>query len=306
MIHPTPAISQRGDLAVSTHQLTPGGALLGESPRWDSRTGRALWVDLWGGLLHATDPASGETETRDVGAPLSAVVLTTRGTAVVTQGLHVLELTDNGLRDVLDLPEREGLRTNDASVDAAGRLWVGTMFTPGREGAAGSLWRWEPGEREAVRVLDDVLLANGIGWSPAGDRLFFVDSTRQRVTAYPFDVATGRLGGAEPFVQVPSGAGLPDGLAVAADGSVWLALAGGGAVHRYDAEGALLERIELPVQYPTSCAFGGPSLTDLLVTTGSRQLPSAIRGQAVADGAGALFRVDAGVAGLAPNRLEIP
>jgi sugar lactone lactonase YvrE len=286
--------------------LTAGGALLGESPRWDDRTGRLLWVDLWGGLLHATDPVTGGTATTELAPPLSAVVATTRGTRVVTQGLCVLEVTEEVARHVADVPEAHGLRANDAAADPAGRLWIGTMQLPGRTGAPGGLWRWEPGDAVPVRMLDSALLANGLAWSPAGDRLYFVDSRRQTVTAFPYDAGTGDIGGAEPFVAVPAEAGLPDGLAVASDGSVWVALAGGGVVHRYTEDGLLADRVELPVRFPTSCAFGGNGLTELFVTTGSRQVSLAERAAAVAGGAGALFHVATDVSGLPSNRVELP
>jgi sugar lactone lactonase YvrE len=287
-------------------RLTPGGALLGESPRWDDRTGRLVWVDLWGGLLHATSPdETARTVTTELAPPVSAAVLSATGGVVVTQGLCVLEITDEGTRHLVDLPEQGCLRANDAAVDAAGRLWVGTMYLPGRVGAPGGLWRWEPGAAP-VRVLDDIALANGIGWSPEGDRLYLVDSLRQVVLAFPYDGSRGTLGPAERFVEVPGEAGLPDGLTVAADGSVWVALAGGGAVHRYSPDGELSERVELPVLFPTSCTFGGTELTDLFVTTGSRQVPLEHRASAVASGAGALYRVATDTPGLPAHRLEIP
>ena len=284
-------------------RLTPGGALLGESPRWDERTGRLVWVDLWGGLLHATGP--GGTVTTEIAPPLSAAVLTASGSVVVTQGLCVLEVTETGTRHLVDLPEVGCLRANDAAVDAVGRLWIGTMYLPGRAGAPGGLWRWEPGDTAPVRILDDVALANGIGWSPEGDRMYLVDSLRQVVDVFPYDVGRGALGPGKRFVEVPAEDGLPDGLTVAADGSVWVALAGGGAVHRYAPHGDLSERVELPVRFPTSCAFGGPAMTDLFVTSGSRQVPREQRADAVGAGAGAVYRVATGCVGLTTHRLEL-
>ena len=289
----------------AVERLTTGGALLGESPRWDAQTGRLIWVDLWGGLLHSTDPATGETRNREVAPPLSAAVPSSRGSTVVTQGLCVLELHDEGWTHLVDVPEDDCLRANDAAADPAGRLWIGTMHLPGRTAAPGGLWRWEPGEPLPVRVLDGVLLANGIAWSPTGDRVYFVDSLRQQLTTYPYDAGTGALSAPEPFVDVPAADGLPDGIAVAADGSVWVALAGGSALHRYAEDGSLVEVVELPVRFPTSCAFGGPALTDLFVTTGSRQVPLPERPAAVAGGAGALFRVATGVTGLPAYRVGL-
>lgn len=276
--------------------ITPPGALLGEGPVWEHGTGQLLWVDIWGGLLHATTPGSTTTST-DFGAPLSAVVPTTRGTRVVTAGLCVLEVTDEGTRHLADIPEKPCMRANDAAVDPAGRLWIGTMTMPHRPACPGTLWRLDPGHETPTRVIDDVRLANGLAWSPSGDTLYFVDSRRQQVSAYPYDPTDGSLGTPEPFLRVPDEDGMPDGIAVDADGGVWVALAGGGAVRRYTPAGDLTDHMDLPTRFPTSCAFGGADLRELFVTTGSRPVPPAGRPDEIARGAGALFQVRTAVAG---------
>jgi sugar lactone lactonase YvrE len=273
---------------------------------WDAARGRLLWVDIWAGLLHSTDPDDPDDAALDVdlGAPLSSVHLTTRDTRVVTAGLCVLELTADGTRHLADLPESPCLRANDAAVDPAGRLWVGTMTLPQRPAQPGSLWRLDPGKCTPERVLGDLLLANGMGWSPAGDLMYVVDSLRQRVDVYPYDAADGRLGARRELVVVPPEDGMPDGLAVDTDGCLWVALAGGGAVRRYAPGGAVLEQVDLPVAFPTSCAFGGDDMTDLFVTTGSRPVPPESRAGAVAGGAGALFLVSTEVRGQPATAME--
>lgn len=285
--------------------ITKPGALLGEAPTWDDRTGRLLWVDIWGGRLHETDPSTGETLSRDLGAPLTAIALSTHGTPVVTAGLCVLELTEDGMRHLADVPEPVCLRANDAAVDPAGRLWIGTMTMPNRPSRPGSLWRLDPGSDNPVQVLDDVLLANGLGWSPSGDVMYFVDSGRQRISRYPFDVECGELGEGEAFLQIPDDDGMPDGIAVDAEGGLWVALAHGGAIRRYTASGVLDEHITLPVRVPTSCTHGGPGLRELFVTTASRPIPESERADAVAGGAGALFRIPVGIAGLSTGRMVL-
>jgi sugar lactone lactonase YvrE len=284
--------------------VTGAGALLGEGPVWDDATHRLLWVDIWGGLLNATSPA-GETTSTDLGAPLSSVVISTRGTQVVTAGLCVLELTNEGAHHLADIPEDPCMRANDAAVDPAGRLWIGTMTMPHRPARPGGLWRLDPGSDVPVRVLDDVRLANGLAWSPSGDTLYFVDSLRRQVDTFPFDPSDGSLGTARPFLRIADQAGMPDGIAVDADGGVWVALAGSGAVRRYGPSGTLEEHVMLPTRFPTSCAFGGTTFRDLYVTTGSRPVAPAERPDEVARGAGALFRLSTGVRGLPTTRMEL-
>jgi sugar lactone lactonase YvrE len=285
--------------------VTPAGALLGESPVWDDETGRVLWVDLWGGELHTTDATTGTTTTIEISPPLSAVALTTRGTRVVTAGLCILELADDGTRHLADVPEDPCLRVNDVAVDPAGRLWLGTMGLPHRPRRAGALWRLDPGSDAPVRVVGDVTLANGIAWSPAGDTMYFVDSLRQRITAFPFDAADGSIDAGETFVDVSARDGMPDGIVVDSDGALWVALAGGSAVGRYSASGELEDRIALPVRYPTSCTFGGSDLRELFVTSGCRPADPGERAAEIARGAGALFQLSTASRGLPTNRMLV-
>ncbi|WP_306190932.1 SMP-30/gluconolactonase/LRE family protein [Streptomyces sp. MK5] len=285
--------------------ISPAGALLGESPLWDKANGVLLWVDLWGGRLHATDPRAATTSTIELAPPLSSVALTEHGTLVLTSGLCVYEKTEDGTRHLADVPDSPCLRINDTAVDPAGRLWLGTMPLPHRPGMTGALWRLDPGADVPVRMLGDVALANGIAWSPAADRMYFVDSLRQTITVFPYDVRDGSLGPGDPFVRVALEDGMPDGIAVDADGGVWVALAGGGAVACYSPTGELRERITLPVRYPTSCAFGGDRLCDLFVTSGCRPENPDRRTAAIARGAGSLFRLTPGGRGLPANRMVI-
>ena len=268
------AVESHRDPAVPSrpHAVTGAGALLGESPVWDADSGRMLWVDLWGGSLNATTPGR-ETTSTDLGAPLSSVVLSARGTRVVTAGLWVLELTDDDVRHIADIPERPCMRANDTAVDPAGRLWIGTMTMPRRPARPGALWRLDPGSEVPVRVVGDVKLANGLAWSPSGDILYFVDSLRQLINAYPFDPLTGAIGSPRQFATIPVEDGMPDGITVDAEGGLRLALAGGGAVRRDASSGALEEHVPFPTRFPTSCAFGGADLCDLFVTTGARPVP---------------------------------
>jgi sugar lactone lactonase YvrE len=292
-----------GRSPVQPTAITPAGALLGESPVWDDENQRLLWVDIWGGLLHTTDTVTRATTTVEISPPLSAVALSTRRTQVVTAGLCILELTDRGARHIGDVPENPCMRINDVAVDPAGRLWLGTMTMPHRPRRGGSLWRLDRGQGTPVRVIDDVALANGIAWSPAGDTMFFVDSLRQRIIAFPFDVSDGSLGSAETFVEIAAEDGMPDGVAVDTDGAVWVALAGAKRVSRYSSAGELQDGIELPVRYPTSCAFGGAGLQELFVTTGCRPADPEEREAEVDRGAGAVFTFPTASRGLPTTRM---
>ena len=188
-------------------------------------------------------------------------------------------------------------RTNDGACDARGRLWVGTMALDERSPSA-ALYRVDADLR-VTRVLAGTTISNGLGWSPDGARFYFIDSQTRRVDVFAFDPETGALGERRPLVTVDVDGAVPDGMAVDAEGCLWVALHGGWGLNRYTAEGELLEEVRLPVAKVTSCCFGGPGLRHLYVTTRRESLSEAELAQQPL--AGALLRLDLGVAGLPTN-----
>jgi sugar lactone lactonase YvrE len=190
-------------------------------------------------------------------------------------------------------PAADSVRFNDGACDPQGRFWAGTMSLDGRTGSA-SLYRLDTDLR-VTRVLDGVSVSNGIGWSPDGATMYYVDTATDRIDAFDFDGVVGTPGRRRTFVELP-GPGSPDGLCVDADGAVWVALWGGWSVERYLPDGTRDAVVELPVAQVSSCAFGGPELEQLFITTAWDGLSAADReAQPLA---GALFRVEPGVRGL--------
>ncbi|MFI6498176.1 SMP-30/gluconolactonase/LRE family protein [Nonomuraea typhae] len=250
-------------------------AQLGEGPRWDGGTGTLLWVDIPAGLVHRLDPADGSQVTIDVGQPVGVAVPRTGGglALAVRDGFAVLPESGTpesgtpgaGLRVVaaVTAAERPGNRMNDGACDRAGRFFAGTKAeddTPG----AGALYRLDPGGA-CERVLDGVSISNGLAWSLDEQLLYYVDTPTGRVDVFDYDPASGSLGDRRVFAEIPRG--YPDGITVDADGHVWVALWDGGAVVRLRPGGQLDRTIELPAANVTSCAFGGPNLDELYITT---------------------------------------
>jgi sugar lactone lactonase YvrE len=126
-----------------------------------------------------------------------------------------------------------------------------------------------------------------------------VDSPTQRIDVFDFDLQTGAIAGRRAFAAIPSQAGMPDGLTVDAEGFVWVALWGGGAVRRYAPDGSLERTLRLPVSHPTSCAFGGPALDELYITSAWVALSAADRAEQ--PHAGGVFRCRPGVSGRPAN-----
>jgi sugar lactone lactonase YvrE len=194
-----------------------------------------------------------------------------------------------------DMPD--DVRFNDGACDPAGRFWAGTVAYDRRPGA-GALYRLDP-DGTITTVLEGVTESNGLGWSPDGAILYFIDSgePEPRVRSFDYDTGTGRIGW-EPYdlIGFPGGNVVPDGLVVDAEGCLWVAMWGGAEVRRYSPTGGLLATLPVPVSQPTCPAFGGPGLTDLYLTTAWQGLDEQQR--AAEPLAGHLLRTRPGTGGL--------
>ena len=276
--------------------VAAAGAELGEGPVWDVRANRLAWVDITANRLHLTDTDSGAMETIEVPLAVGAVAPRAAGgfVAALQDGFWVVG--DGPARRIAAVPEaRTGLRFNDGKCDPSGRFWAGTMAYDQAPGA-GALYRLDL-DGQARMVLDDVTISNGLAWSADGSTMYYIDTPTQRVDAFSYDAVTDEIGDRRPEIHIPPEAGAPDGMAIDAEGGLWIALWGGSAVHRY-LDGRLERVIELPVSQPTSCCFGGKGLDELYITSAWQGLsPEARQAQPLA---GALFRVRPAVLGIRP------
>jgi sugar lactone lactonase YvrE len=167
---------------------------------------------------------------------------------------------------------RRDTRMNDGACDSRGRFWAGTMSLRGGDTRTAALYRLDSDLR-VTRILPGISVSNGIGWSPDDSTLYHVDSPRRRIDVYDFDPDTGTIARRRAVIPIAAELGTPDGLTVDAEGGIWIALWGGGAVVRISPEGVLEQRIELPASHVTSCCFGGAGLASLFVTSASRGAP---------------------------------
>ena len=280
------------------------GATLGEGPLWDACRGVVWWLDILAREVHSFDPASGADRAWEVGAEVGAAALDEEDRLLLGMPDRVaaFDPADGSLRTVADLPSGPvPLRCNDCRPDPEGRLWLGRMAYDEAEGA-GSLVRVER-DWTVVTALDRLTCPNGMAWPAAGRWFVFIDSPRRTVDRYPWDPRAGRPGTPETILDLaamdlPPGA-MPDGMAIDAEDHLWLAVWGGGCLLRIAPDGSIAGRVAMPVSRPTSCAFGGPGLADLYVTSARVGLdPAAAAGE---PHAGGLFRVRPGVAGRAAD-----
>jgi sugar lactone lactonase YvrE len=245
---------------------------LGEGPNWDSEMGWLTRVDIARGLLHGYRPRDGSTWELKVGGEIGAAIPRASGGFVLAVD-HSLVLRDaQGHERVLlsvelDAPDT---RFNDCRADPAGRLWAGTMSRERRPGSA-SLYRVDA-DGQLERVISGTTISNGLGWSRDGARMYFVDSTTQRIDVFDYDVASGTPSNRRAFAHISPEHGLPDGLTLDIEDCIWVCLFGGGAIRRYSPDGELELHIELPVTNPTCAAFGDDDLRTLYVTSARHRL----------------------------------
>lgn len=242
-------------------------ARVGEGPTWDAGNGDGTlhWVDILAGRVHTSDPSTGRSSTIETGTLVGAALPRRAGGFVAATSFGFAKLDAGGsFRDELRiLPD--GIRMNDAKCDRAGRLWAGSTemdFASGR----GALHALAPDWSTEV-ILDGLTLPNGLDWSPDDSVLYLADTIERVVLAFDFDLEDPGISGSRTLIEFGHADGLPDGLTVDADGCLWIAMWEGGRIVRVSPDGEVLAEIAVPVHQPTSCAFGGPDLDVLYVTT---------------------------------------
>ena len=238
----------------------------GEGPIWWHDA--LYFVDIEGHLVHRFDPADGGEKSWDVGQRVGTVVPRESGGLVIAgdHGLFFLDEESGQLTAIAD-PEADkpDNRFNDGKCSPDGRFFAGTISLVRKTGDA-RLYRLDP-DLTLHEAFGPVTTSNGIVWSADGKTVFYIDTPRREVLA--FDYEAGHLRNLRGVVSTAHLDASPDGMAMDADGNLWIAFCHGGCVACFDPEtGAELRRIELPCLETTACAFGGPDLADLYVTTG--------------------------------------
>ncbi|MFN0037930.1 MAG: SMP-30/gluconolactonase/LRE family protein [Burkholderiales bacterium] len=275
--------------------------ILGESPVWDVQTGTLYWTDIRNQLVRRCDWAAGRIDEWKLPEMVGSLTLRKSGGLLLAlkSGLAFFD-TDSGMLERLAAPEKSfpERRFNDGKCDRQGRFFAGTMNDVTRA-PEGTLYRFDGAS--CVPVETAICIPNSLCWGPDGRTMYFADSLTRTVSAYDYDPATGTPSRRRALFSVPAPA-IPDGCTVDEQGCLWCAEYDGWRISRYAPTGERLRTIELPLQRPTSCMFGGPDLDILFVTTASQKLSAEeLARQPLA---GALLAMDVGVRGVAEARFE--
>ncbi len=289
--------AHEADIALELH------AQLGEGPVWDERAQRLFFVDIMGQRVHSFEPTTGQHQNFEVGRPVGCVVLREDGGLVLAahDGFFLANRDGSGLKSFGDV-EIDGARVrfNDGKVCPRGRLLAGTMDWT-KQQPVGALYILR-GDGGVSVLLEDITISNGLAWTEDGRTLYYIDTPRQQIDAFDFDLETGAISNRRPIASFTGVA--PDGMAIDSEGCLWVACWGGYRVERIDpGTGRALETVRVPARQVSSVAFGGPGLDEMYITTAWDDLTPEQR--AGDPHAGDLFVAHPGVSGPPAYRFKM-
>jgi D-xylonolactonase len=248
------------------------GCEVGEGVLWHPDETRVYWTDIPSGNLYRYDPEPGAHERLYDGETVGGFTFQNDGSLLLcmTEGT-VKTWRDGDLETVIDgLPGEAGMRFNDVIADPAGRVFCGTMDTD--DPSVGRLYRIDT-DGTVTTVLDPVGLPNGMGFTPDRERLYLTESNANTIHRFDYDEETGELSNRQVFTEFDGENGMYDGLTVDADGGVWSALWGGGALVRHAPDGGIERRLPVPATNVTSLTFGGPAFRDVYISSATLEAP---------------------------------
>jgi len=270
---------------------------LGESPLWSSAEQMLYWIDI--GLKRLYRRSLEEDRRHwDLPSRPGFVERTSDDDLLLGFGgtLHRLSPRTGAIEPVLSVTLVHGARFNEGRVDGCGRLWFGSMQDNFAEDgcpvpverAIGQVFRLDRSGVISV-VEEQVGICNTFVWSPDQTRFYSADSLKGTICAYDFHAESGHVANKRVFFSAEN-LGVPDGSAMDVDGCIWNARWGAGKIVRIIPSGHLDREVELPVPQPTTCAFGGPQLDTLFVTSARLGLTPAQLAQYLLSGS--VFAID--------------
>lgn len=247
-------------------QVTEVCTFHGEGAFWDEAAQRVLLVDMLAGAVVELG-ADLRPERHEYGGIAAVIRRRARGGFVlaVERGFRFLDDDLRPTGEEIAVFDDPTIRMNEGGVDPQGRLHVGTMAYDTAEGR-GTVYRLDA-DRTVTPSLPGVTISNGLQWSADGGTAFYVDTPTDHVWRFRYDQEDGTFHDREPFADLSGVDGHPDGMTIDEDGGLWVAMYGGWAVRRFDADGTPSEVVELPTRDVTCPAFGGPDRSTLYITT---------------------------------------
>ena len=243
---------------------------LGEGPIWNRDKNEITWVDITGKKVHQSSFDLGVTRTFELSTSPGSIVEKSDGGYLVGTSEGFADLSTDGELIPMHTFLDSTMRFNDGKVDAAGRFWAGSMaldFSAHR----GSLYVVEV-DGTYRKVLGQLTLSNGMGWSPDNSYFYLIESIPGILKRFDFDLDKGEISNPIDLITFDSSKGIPDGMSVSAKGFIVVALWDGSRLEIYSSDGKKTDEIKLPVKRPTSCTFAGLDGATLIVTSAAQDL----------------------------------
>lgn len=268
----------------------------GEGPTWHPLEKCVYWVDIPQCRLFRYDPATNHHEMvfeGPKGDALGGCTVQDDGSLLFFMNRGAVKLWRRGqLTTVIDeIPDERDGRFNDVIADPAGRVFCGTMSTKDHPGR---LYRLDA-DGTITKILDGIGTSNGMGFTPDRKQMYYTDTPKRHIYVFDYDQNTGAITNQRVHIETPDDKeeGRPDGMTVDAEGGIWGARWGGSCLVHYSPAGEEIGRIRFPAKKVSSACFGGEDYSNIYVTTAGGNSK-----EEDGPGAGALFRVRAGVKGV--------
>ena len=243
-------------------------ASLGEGPVWSVDEQALYWVDINAPALNRFDPTTGINTAWPMPQSIGSFALRASGgfVAAMRDGFWLVSRDGRPLRRIVDAPyDPAHHRFNDGRADPQGRFWAGSMNEK-RDASTGCLYRLDP-DLKLTAMIPGIMISNGLAWSPDARTMYHADTPTRTIHAWDYDSGTGTIANRRIFAQFAGDKDRPDGAAVDREGCYWSAFYGAGKVVRLSPAGERLAEYPLAAMAPTMCAFGGPDLKTLFVTS---------------------------------------
>ena len=291
-------VEQQQINSVQAELFYESSAELGEGALWDVQTNSLYWVDILGKTFNILNVEAKDNSSFSMPSAIGTVISASDSTVMVAlvDGVYQYNFLEQELQPFA-LPDLTGkdVRFNDGKCDPSGRFWVGTMHNPQNKDD-GSVYMFET-DGTITEQIKGVTISNGIVWNKASTMMFYIDTPTQQVVSYEFDNATGQISNRRIVAEIPKEMGFPDGMTIDENDHLWVALWNGNAVINIDHKtGEILNTVVVPAHNVTNCAFGGPNLDELYITTASVDMMD--QEQKDFPHAGSIFLVKPGVRGI--------
>jgi len=254
-------------MAITIQKIDGVKNKLGEGPVWDVAEKALYWIDGNAPAIYRLDPGTRDIKSWKTPKPIGSFALREKGGAVLamTDGFYTFDFGSGEAKLIGDPVAKPGTTFNDGKTDARGRFIAGPLDSKFAN-PVGSIFSLDA-SLKCTMIEPSIGCTNGPCFSPDNRTFYCADSVSRTISAYDYDLATGKVSNKRLFVAPKGLGGVPDGATVDAEGNLWSAIAGGGKIVCYKPDGSLARTVEVPVPIITSVMFGGENLDVMYATS---------------------------------------